>query len=734
MPPVAAAVGAGLLSSLTITAAGTIAFNFTLASFLTKTAISLVLGYAQSALAPKPKGASTGNFGAQAQGITQTVRQPVTTRKRVYGQTRVGGSLVFASMTNDNKYLHMVIAMNDGQSKSIDEVWVSDYAVPNDALDANGNVISGRFNGYLRLRKHLGEDNQLADTALVAEVPEWTTNHRMRGITYLYVRAQYNIDKFPGGVPNYSAFMCGSSVFDPRTAASKFSTNAVLFQRDYVCDPVIGFNASARIDESSAIAAANIADEYVTTANQDYTVSSVAAATDIFTLQGALLELMIGDKVNILTTGTAPGGTATGTDYYVIPYQFKDTARIKLATSLDNALAGTAVNVTSAGTGVHTIRKIAEPRYHGAGVLDTENNLDDNMKELLTASGGRAVYSGGKWTLVAAAYSSPTLELDDSDILEVVTVRTALQRRDTFNSIKGVYRSPLNLDQPSDWPALVSNTFIADDGGEQIWREMDTPYTPRPQTSRRIAKIELLKARQPITCRIVVSMKRGIRAQCAKTLKLTRPRMGWNEKVFEVTNFGLVPREYNGNPTIAVQLDLRETSSTDYDWSTSEEQAVDPAPNTTLPNAYDVSAPTAVAFNSRPVSTVDADTIFVMALQWAPHQNQFVLEGGQFNIEYKKSSDADYLPYPPLKGSATAADVFQGSVGDLYDIRIQAENNLGVKSSWVTLLNVSVGSGGGVTDTENWGSFTGALDGLPYDWQDFATPHSSSEDWGTYAA
>jgi len=734
MPPVAAAVGAGLLSSFTITAAGTLAFNFTLASFLTKTAIALVLGYAQSALAPKPKGSTAGNFGAQAQGITQTVRQPVTPRKRVYGQTRIGGSLVFASMTNDNKYLHMVIALSEGKSKSIDELWVSDYAIPADALDANGLVTSGRYDGYIRLKKHLGEDNQLADAALVAEVPEWTNNHRLRGITYMYARLQYNVDKFPGGVPNLSAFMCGAEVYDPRIGDSKFTTNAVLLQRDYITDPVIGFNAADRIDDTEAIAAANIADEYVTTANQDYVVASIATGTDVITLQGALLEVMIGDKVNILAPGTVPGGLSTSTDYYVIPWQFKDTPRIKLALSLDDALAGTAVNITSTGSGVVTVRKIAEPRYHGCGVINTENNLDDNLKEMLTATGGRAVFAGGKWTLVPAAYSSPTLELDYSDILEVITVRTALQRRDTFNSIKGVYRSPLNLDQPSDWPALVSNTFIADDGGEQIWREMDTPFTPRPQTARRIAKIELLKARQPITARIVVSVKRGIRAQCAKTLKLTLPRLGWNEKVFEVTGFGLVPRDDGGNPTIAVQLDLRETDPSVFDWSTSEEQAVDPAPNTSLPNAYDVTAPTAVAFNSRPVTTAEADTIFIMALQWAPHPNQFVLEGGQFNIEYKLSSAVDWSPYPPLKGNSISADVFQGSVGDEYDIRIQAENNLGVKSSWVTLLNVSVGSGGGVTDTENWGNFTDALDGAPYDWADFATAHTSSEDWGSYAA
>lgn len=61
---------------------------------------------------------------------------------------------------------------------------------------------------------------------------------------------------------------------------------------------------------------------------------------------------LTGMKLTVSTTDTLPGGLAALTDYYFI-YLSPTTG--KLATSQANALAGTAVDITNAGTGTHTI-------------------------------------------------------------------------------------------------------------------------------------------------------------------------------------------------------------------------------------------------------------------------------------------------------------------------------------------------------------------------------------------
>lgn len=59
-----------------------------------------------------------------------------------------------------------------------------------------------------------------------------------------------------------------------------------------------------------------------------------------------------GDPVRLKTTGTIPAGLATQTNYYAIRVS---ATVIKLATTQANAEAGTAVDITSTGSGTHSI-------------------------------------------------------------------------------------------------------------------------------------------------------------------------------------------------------------------------------------------------------------------------------------------------------------------------------------------------------------------------------------------
>lgn len=69
-------------------------------------------------------------------------------------------------------------------------------------------------------------------------------------------------------------------------------------------------------------------------------------------------------KVRFSSTTTLPTGLSTNTDYWLVRVS-STTARV--ATSLANAIAGTVIAYTDAGTGTHTMR-IQMPRYeNGAG-------------------------------------------------------------------------------------------------------------------------------------------------------------------------------------------------------------------------------------------------------------------------------------------------------------------------------------------------------------------------------
>lgn len=63
-----------------------------------------------------------------------------------------------------------------------------------------------------------------------------------------------------------------------------------------------------------------------------------------------------GLKIRLTTTGALPAGLNTGVDYFVIVV---DSDNIKLASDLANAQAGTAIDITDEGTGVHTVTPVA---------------------------------------------------------------------------------------------------------------------------------------------------------------------------------------------------------------------------------------------------------------------------------------------------------------------------------------------------------------------------------------
>lgn len=76
-------------------------------------------------------------------------------------------------------------------------------------------------------------------------------------------------------------------------------------------------------------------------------------------------NVLTGTKVRLTTTTTLPAGLALATDYYVIALS---STTFSLATSYANAVAGTAINITDAGTGTHTVNWLL-PRYtNGAGL------------------------------------------------------------------------------------------------------------------------------------------------------------------------------------------------------------------------------------------------------------------------------------------------------------------------------------------------------------------------------
>ncbi len=129
-----------------------------------------------------------------------------------------------------------------------------------------------------------------------------------------------------------------------------------------------------------------------------------------------------GDRVQLATTDTLPGGLATSTDYYIIPV---DAAHYKLATTWANAVAGTAIDIIDAGVGTHTMAQETSgvgdydihsgifllAKQHGiylynvTGYSIVSPHIESCWKN---ARGGPAIYSRGATFIQGVRTNNPT--------------------------------------------------------------------------------------------------------------------------------------------------------------------------------------------------------------------------------------------------------------------------------------------------------------------------------------
>jgi hypothetical protein len=146
-----------------------------------------------------------------------------------------------------------------------------------------------------------------------------------------------------------------------------------------------------------------------------YTSTFTAAASSDQITADTTNELYTGAMVQVSTTGTLPNTSAgllvAGTDYFII--DISPTVK-KLATSLDNAMTGTAIDLTDAGSGTHTITKNGDlvvpvslrPTMTATGADDSVYN--DHWMTIRDGVLGRAMAMPNKeWsntTLAAAHY------------------------------------------------------------------------------------------------------------------------------------------------------------------------------------------------------------------------------------------------------------------------------------------------------------------------------------------
>ena len=452
----------------------------------------------------------------------------------------------------------------------------------------------------VRIKKHLGSDIQSADADMVTEIPDWTTDHRLSGIAYLYVTLKYDADVFPNGIPNISAEIKGKKILDFRSGSTAFSNNPALVLYDYLTDTRFGLGTpTSNIDTTSFTTVANIADEDI---------------------------------------ALAAGGT--------------------------------------------------ENRYECNGVITSDVQPMTAIDDISGSMLGILSYTNGKFNLSGGKYVAPTITLDEDDFRGGITINTKQSRRDLFNTAKGVFTSPESDWQPTDYPMVTSSTFVTEDNNETIFGEIDLPFTTSSTMAQRIAKVALFKNRQ----QIVVSAPCKFNAftlQVGDTVNITNSRLGFSSKVFQVADWTFNSKAND----FGIDLVLQETSADVWDWNAEETSfALD---NTNLPTFQTTSAPSvSVSDILKSYSGIITTEVNIECTSSSGTTNEF-------EVEYRNTStDTDYISLGKSKNNRFS--ILDAEDGMTYEIRARSINAFNVASDFTSVAHEVVGKTAVPADVSNF--------------------------------
>lgn len=360
---------------------------------------------------------------------------------------------------------------------------------------------------------------------------------------------------------------------------------------------------------------------------------------------------------------------------------FVNVVGVDYATQIDEDLLIAAANacdetivVAAGGT---------ETRYNCNGAFRVSEQPKGVLERLLGAMAGWAVKVGGQWRIYAGVYEAPTLTLTESDLAGPMRIQSLVSRRDNANGVKGVFVDPTQSWQPTDFPPIAPAAYLAQDNDERVWKDLDfTGFITTAATAQRLAKIELLRLRQGLTVSATYKLT-AFRAMTGRSVAITDTQMGWSSKVFEVLGSSFVVA---GDGTLGVRLDMRETAAAIYDWSVTEELLIDPAPNTNLPDPFTAYPPNNILLSSGTdelLVTGDGTVLSRIKVAWDAHTDGMVSGKGYILAQFKKSADTIWLDASPAAGNATALWLAPVDDGVAYDVRVRAQNVIGVRSSWV---------------------------------------------------
>jgi hypothetical protein len=562
-----------------------------------------------------------------AQGILVNKASNNTAIPVVYGQRQVGISRVFVeSSGTDNNYLYMAGVLCEGGGngiESVDEIYINDKLVT-----WSGSLTDGT------LRTVNSSD----------------TNYYKDGASLISVQAFYGLD-------NQSV----SSILDEST---NWGSNHKLSGVAYLA--------------------------FKFTWNQD-----------AFNSLPEVKVVLKGKKIYDPRLDSTKGGSGSHRQDTASTWTYSNNSSLVLLDYLRNARYGKALPNTAFETNYDSFKSSADlcdtqvTPYSGGTdidlfqtniVLDTEQKLIDNVRELLNPMRAIFTYTQGKYFLIIENTGSSQLSLNSNNIIGGIKI-FGEKKNSKFNRVIGTFVNPSKEWQedtitfpPADDSGLPSSdqyaTLLAEDNGTNLEGNFTFQGITNPYQAEELCEIILKRSRNALAVEVMVTSE-ALNLTIGDLVDLTYTTGGFSSKLFRV--YGLTI-----NTDSSVSLKLIEHQDNFYTWS--EKSEAPTIADTTLPNPNLVQAPASVTLSDQLILYSDGVVITCLDVTIGASPDSFV---DYYQVEYKLSTATDYIIAG--QGRGLFQRILNVIDGLTYNVRVKAFNTLGSSSTYTSATRTIIG-------------------------------------------
>lgn len=530
----------------------------------------------------------------------------------VYGETKVGGVIFYGATSNDETILHRMLAVAGHEIDSYVSFYLNDEEI---TIGEDGVCTApARFADKVYIEAKLGTDDQTAVDL------------------FGFYRTVYEYDE----------------------------EGNVIGQSEVAVDVVLDEDADNWTDQHRARGIAYIYSalkfDQEAFPNGVPTLTAVIKGKKIYDPRSSITAWSDNSALCLRDYLTADFGLSCNND------EIDDVSFADAANDCDEN-----IGLTGGGT---------EKRYTANGTFTTASNPSDVITQMLTSMAGIIWYSQGEFGVRAGTWDAPTLSFDENDLIGPIEVVTRMSRRDQINEVHGIFRGVESNYQQTDYPAVTSSVFLAEDNNQKSTLDLALPFTDTSSRAQRIAKIALYRQREQLRVNVTMGLS-GFKAKIGDIIQLTNTRMGWSSKTFEVTDWSFALNDDGGFET---SLALSEISEGVFEWDAEEQEFLQN--NTVLPSPYSVASVGLTISNElRKTRQSVVGILLAQVTSGTPTRVASV------ELQFKLSSEDDTAWRTSSTGPLGRLEIVNLIDGETYDFRVRALSPLGLYGDYTTVTN-----------------------------------------------